>query len=267
LVIDLLPVCWPTAAHLSPETCTQKLDYNGSSIGLMPVSVELNAAMLENQGWLAQLEYNDLERVGIQTEPHALPRIGIDGAGFFVLDDGGARVFARAVSLHVGNDGRLLDDRGRSIMGFASAAQGAPESNRSLTVLRVPAEDIGSYKNYDVAVDGTVWGARATVAHKREAERKVALGRLAIAIFPNPQTLEPVERDVLATTPASGVAQYVSAEAQHVGRLRLNPPNPSHEALMSNLRALWTLSGRAEIEMALAASKDSLARIALNLVR
>jgi flagellar basal body rod protein FlgG len=238
----------------------------GSNIGSMPASVELNATMLENQRWLAQLESGNLEDTRTQATPYSLPRIGIEGAGFFVLGDAGVRVFARAISMHVEKDGRLLDDRGRSVMGFAPA-EGAQEDNRGLTALRVPARDLGSYMSYEIDLDGSVWGTPRAVGRKHEADRKVELGRIGIAIFPNPQTLEPVDRDVLVTTPSSGLPHFVPADAPHVGRLHRNPPTPSHEAFLSNLRALWTLSGRTEIEVALAASKDSLARIALNLVR
>jgi hypothetical protein len=151
-------------------------------------------------------------------------------------------------------------------MGFAPV-EGAQEDNRGITALRVPARDLGSYKSYEIGLDGSVWGSLRAEGREHKAGRKVELGRLGIAIFPNPRTLEPIDRDVLVTTPSSGLPHFVPADAPHVGRLRRNPPSPSHEALLSNLRALWTLSGRAEIEIALAASKDSLARIALNLVR
>ncbi len=231
------------------------------------MSAELNATVLENQRWLSQLESDGLEDSHAPIMADSLPRFGIDGPGFFVLDDAGARLFARAISSHVEKDGRLLDDRGRNIMGFAPDVQGAEENNRGLTALRVPMRDIGLYKRYEVAPDGSVWGTLRTTGHKHKTDRKVELGRIGIAIFPNPQTLEPIDRDLLATTRSSGVPQYVPADAPHAGRLRLNPPNPSHEAILSNLRALWILSGRAEIELALAASKDSLARTALNLVR
>ena len=233
----------------------------------IPASVELNAAIHENQRWLAQLEPGDFDDAHMQGQSDALSRVGIDGAGFFVLDDAGVRVFARALSLHVAKDGRLLDDRGRNVMGFVSPAERTLRKNLGLTALRVPARDIASCKDYEVGVDGSVWGILKTVGHKRKADGKIELGRLGIAIFPNPQTLAPIDRDVLTPTPSSGLPHYLPADAPHVGRLRRNPPNPSHEALLSNLRALWTLSGRAEIEIAIAASRDSLARIALNLVR
>jgi len=238
-----------------------------SNIDPMPATVELNAAMLENQRWLAQLELGNIEDARTQGMSNSMPRIGIEGAGYFVLDDAGERVFARAMNPHVDKDGRLLDDRGRSIMGFAPAVEGAQDDNRGLTALRVPARDLGSYKSYEVDLDGTLSGTLRMLGPKRKADQKVKLSRLGIAVFPNPQTLEPIERDVLATTRSSGLPHYVPADAPHVGRLRRNPPSPSQEDLVSNLRALWTLSGRAEIELALAASKDSLARIALNLVR
>jgi hypothetical protein len=239
----------------------------GSNSTPMPASVELNATMLENQRWLAQLESDDPEAAVDPIAHNVLPRVGIDGAGFFVLDDAGARVFARAVRLHVAKDGRFVDDRGRNAMALKRAAEGASENDGRLVALSIPAQDLGLYKSYDVDVTGTVWGTLRAASHKHRVNRKVELGQLAVAVFPNPQTLQSIDRDVLGTSPTSGLPQYVPADAPHVGRLRLNPTNPSHEALMSNLRTLWIQSGRAEIEIALAASKDSLARVALNLVR
>lgn len=237
-------------------------------IGPLPANVELNAAMLENQRWLSQLEFDDFEAAKHQSAPGAFPRIGIEGAGFFVLDDAGARVFARAMSLHVGRDGFLIDDRGRKVLGFAPAVDGATQNSGGLVALRVPERDARSYTSFEFGTEGSIWGTRKPAAHRqRISEPKVMLGHLGIAVFPNPQSLERIDRETLVTTPRSGMAHYVPADAPNVGRLRLNPASPTHEEFLSNLRALWSLSGRAEIEIALAASKDALARIALNLVR
>jgi hypothetical protein len=236
-------------------------------IGPLPANVELNAAMLENQRWLSQIELDDLEAVTQQPKPDSLPRVGIEGAGFFVLDDAGARIFARAMTPHVGRDGFLVDERGRKVLGFAPQVAGAAHNNGGLIALRVPERDARLYRSYEFGSGGSVWATLKSAEHKRGSEPKVMLGQLGIAIFPNPQSLESMDRETLVATARTGTAHYLPAGAPNVGRLRLNPATPSHEALLSNLRALWSLSGRAEVEIALAASKDALARIALDLVR
>ena len=236
-------------------------------IGPLPANVELSAVMLENQRWLSQLEFDDFEAAKKQPTPDSLPPIGIEGAGFFVLDNAGARIFARAVSAHVGRDGFLHDEQGRKVLGFGPKVAGALHNNGGLIALRVPEADAGSYKSYEFGSDGSLWATRKPAEQKRGLALKVILGRLGIAIFPSPQSLESMDPGTLVATPRAGTARYLPANAPNVGRLRLNPSSPSQETLLSNLRALWSLSGRAEIEVALAASKDALARIALNLVR
>ncbi|MDQ6767702.1 MAG: hypothetical protein M3Z41_07830 [Candidatus Eremiobacteraeota bacterium] len=59
---------------------------------------------------------------------------------------------------------------------------------------------------------------------------------------------------------------FVVSSAQ-ANRLHGASHAPSAETIRSNLRALWVLSGRADLEVAIEASRDALAKIALHLVR
>ncbi|HEV2878507.1 MAG TPA: hypothetical protein VGW96_02905 [Candidatus Eremiobacteraceae bacterium] len=240
----------------------------GVNVDAPRVSTELNAAMLENQGWLAQLERSDADDWQPDSSQGLLPRMGIDGAGYLVLEDRSARVFAREARFHVAADGRLVDERGRVALGFAATFKSTAGTARDPIPLKVPAGEARRCTTYEIDDGGNLWGVLRTA--KRQAKTtnpRVRLGQLCIAVFPNAGGLMPNDGDTSFATASPGNAQYLSADAPHVGSLHRNPQHPSREALRANLRALWILSGRAEIETALASSKDVLARIALNLVR
>jgi hypothetical protein len=229
------------------------------------VTNELGATIDRNRAWLATLEEEDSAAIQGERSPNALPPLGIDGAGFFVLEDRGQRLFSRTGAFHVADDGRLLDERGRQVMGFVPGEPGAAP-----TALRVPSADVtaGRHERYEVDDDGTVYGAHRAAARRGDApvDRRIELGKLCIAIFPAPDLLAPREGAQMATR-FSGAATYAPADAPHVGALHRQPQQRPPEALRANLRELWSLSGRAEIDIAMAAGADALARIALNLVK
>ena len=54
--------------------------------------------------------------------------LGIDGQGFFVLSDNGARFYSRAGNLKIDADGRLLNQNGLEVMGFPANGSGGLES-------------------------------------------------------------------------------------------------------------------------------------------
>jgi hypothetical protein len=92
------------------------------------------------------------------------------------------------------------------------------------------------------------------------------IGRIAVAVFASPDQLT-TDGEALAATPRAGLPQFLSMGAPHVGVLRRNPSRWNMEAMRANLRSLWASSGRAEIDVAIAAGEDALVRTALNLVR
>ncbi len=226
---------------------------------------DVSAAIAQNRAWLAALEAEDSPLGRDERLPNALPPLGIDGAGFFVLDDRGRRVFSRTGAFHVADDGQLLDDRNRQVMGFAAGSQGVAPG-----ALHVPAADLESnrYHAYEIDEDGSLYGMQRSAPshHKAMADVRVKIGTLCIAVFPAPELVASVQDELLATR-ASGTPAYVPASAAHVGAIQRRPQHSMPEALRQNLRDLWSLSGRADIEVAMAASADALARIALNLVK
>jgi hypothetical protein len=227
---------------------------------------DLSAAIAQNRAWLTALEAEDSSAVRDDRLPNALPALAIDGAGLLVvLDERGRRAFSRTGAFHVADDGRLLDDRNRQVMGFAAGSLGVAPS-----ALRVPSADIRSnrYHGYEIDEDGTLYGMQRSASSHRKAvaDVRVKIGTLCIAVFPAPDLLASDQGEQLETR-ASGPPSYVPAGAAHVGALRRRPQHSMPEALRENLRDLWSLSGRADIEVAMAAGADALARIALNLVK
>jgi hypothetical protein len=229
------------------------------------VTNELGSAIAQNRAWLAALEEEGSANAHGERIAGALPTLGIDGAGFFALEDRGRRIFSRTGAFHVADDGRLVDERGRQVMGFASGGSGAAP-----TALRVPSAElaVGRHERYEIDDNGSVYGVHREAAQRGKApiDVRVELGKLCIAIFPAPELLAQGDGAQTATR-ESGAAVYVPADDAHVGTLRRNPQAQPRDALQANLRELWSLSGRAEIEFAMASGADVLARIALNLVK
>lgn len=229
---------------------------------------ELGAAVAQNQAWLAELEERSrVSEPGNAPSSNALPPLGIDGAGFFVLHDGGTYVYARTGRFQVAADGRLLDEEGREVLGFADRTdpRAAPQS------LRAQISDIaaGRFSRYEVDERGVFRGIIRKIDPRSTAtvESSVELGRLCIATFPAPERLSPHDGGTAVATGSAGSPKFSPAGSPHVGELRRQPLQPSLETLRDNLRRLWSLSGRAEIDVAIAATNDALARIALNLVK
>lgn len=223
---------------------------------------ELDAAQAQSEAWLEALQ----SRSEDSFPADGLPSLGIEGAGFFTLNDRGSTIFTRVAHLRVAADGSLHDRVGREVLGYASgSAAGAPQP------LRVPKADIaaGRFSSYKIDERGIFSGIVRTVDSRsgRLAERQVDLGRLCIALFPAPQMLAAHGADTFAAVRSAGLPQYFPADALRVAPLRRHPLEPSAEALVAHLRRLWSLSGRAEIEAALAAGNNANTRVVLNLVK
>jgi hypothetical protein len=234
---------------------------------------ELIAAMARNQSWLNAFEQGaEIAEPYDEKQPNPLPLLGIAGPGFFVVNDRGMLRYGRVGKFHVAEDGRVLDNRDREVMGFTSADPGVAPS-----VLRVPADLMAAnrFGRYEIDEQGALLGIERDTARNNKtsrpsltpATRKVELGRLCIAIFPAPERLAFRGGSEAAATKGAGTPQYLPSGSAHVGTVYPHPLQPSLEAMRENLRALWTASAHAEIEVAIAASNDVLSHVALNLVK
>jgi len=226
-------------------------------------TAQLQMTIGENQGWLSAMGEESAGAV-LPPTPGALGRFGIDGAGFLVFDQNGQRTFAKAASMRVRNDGTIVSDSGAALLGYPIRGTSTRSPVAGLAPIRVPLGN-GAVPSCMIDQDGSVTfvPAQSSPSHPQAAKE---IGRIAIAVFASPDRLERTAEAVTAT-PLSGAPQYLAAGAAHVGTVRGNPPRWDLEAMRANLRALWVSSGQADIDVALVASADALARTALNLVR
>ncbi|MDQ6781436.1 MAG: hypothetical protein M3Z37_09840 [Candidatus Eremiobacteraeota bacterium] len=167
----------------------------------------------------------------------------LDGPGYFVLKDRAGEVYTRSVSLHAAADGSLVDDCGRALLTTSSRRGGASGS--------IPADRMLMAQASKSFVD---------------ADGFTRQGRVRLAIFQAPNALR-IDNAVWLATPAAGPPRYFSPGEQNVAAVREAAAQPDMRQLHAFLHDLWMASGRASLELAMAAAKDGFTRTALGLVK
>lgn len=153
----------------------------------------------------------------------------LDGPGYFVLEGRSGEVYARSVSLHATPDGSLVDDWGRAVLTTPTRRSDAAKT----------------------LVDPYGYTPQ---------------GRVCLAVFQAPDALR-ADDAILHATHASGPPRYVSPGEENVAVVREGPAQPDMRRLHAYLHDLWVSTGRASLEIAMAAAKDGLTRTALGLVK
>jgi len=220
---------------------------------------EMNELIAQNQSWLSALEQAS-DRVQ-DADKNAVGHFGAKN-GFFVLRSNAGFVYAKDAHFHIAADGRLLDEHNRSVLGFATNEVGVGPAP-----LRVPENEIAAhhFANYDIDERGVLFGILPKNDQFTQPDR-VELGRLCVAIFPAAQELgQRGSSDFVATAP-SGSPKLFPADAVHLS-IERQPASPEFERVRDNARKVWIRSTRAELDVALADSEDTLVRIALNVVK
>jgi hypothetical protein len=222
----------------------------------LSVESQLQAALAQTQQWLTFVD-SDQPANEFSTSS-GLGRIGVDGPGLLAFDDHGHRVFARQATLAVRQDGYIVDERGALLLGYSGGRSGDPAP------LRVP---VDGKALADVRIDGDGQIAITMRPSQSGHDRQPPIvGRVALAVPAFPQSVpgqaQRVSQEYLGVRP-----RYLPAGTVHLGSIRLNPSVISSDAVRATIRSLWSASGRGELEVALAASIDTLERVALNLVR
>ena len=214
----------------------------------------LQASLVQTQQWMNLVEMD--QRAAGSPTLTGMGRVGVDGPGFLAFDNHGRRVLARDAVLTLRSDGYIVNDRGAVLLGYPGAASGDP------TPLQVDPK-----ASADVQVDDSGRIILAVRPSRASPDRQpIIIGRIAVALPPYPD--EAVLEAQSVSQGGFGVPlRFFPAGTVHVGRIQRNPPVVAPGALRDTIRALWTASGRGEIEAAVAASSDAAERTALNLVR
>jgi len=200
--------------------------------------------------------------------PSASPlSVAIEGPGLFVLQEAGARAYTRLGKFHVDDYGRLLDDNGRSVLGF-SADQG---DEGDLRPLAVTFGDVTSrrFENYRIDENGA-WSGEVNKNDPKSRARSrefIPLGRLALAIFPAPERLALAADETLHYTRAAGAPLFIRPGTLNGGTLRPHALAAPSIDLQGDLARLWMLRRRGELAAAMAGANDQCVKTALGLVK
>ncbi len=199
--------------------------------------------------------------------PNAAPlAVAIDGPGFFVLRDGGQTLYSRLGDFRIDTEGHLVDGAGRGVLGMSAAG-----GNQPLQPICVPLPDQRSkrFVSYRIDEQGRLLGVERH-QQKRTArfrETIVPIAQLALATFPVPERLQRSGQAVFVPTQAAGKPTLSAPGDRGAGGLRLHVVAAGAVDLEGDLRKLWTLRRRGELEVALASAADDCVRTALGLVR
>lgn len=165
--------------------------------------------------------------------------VAIQGEGFVEVQlSDGSPAFARQLRLSVNAEGQLVTSAGNPLRGN----------------VRVPS-DIGAIA---VAGDGQVHG-------RDDAGRSVVLGRIDIAVFPNPSGLTPVGDGLWRASVASGDAVSAVAGEGQAGRLMQGYQEASNVKLVDEMVQLMVAQRAYEMSVKVMQAADEVAGMANSL--
>lgn len=193
-----------------------------------------------------------------------LPSIAVDGPGYLVLRTGPRETYARSGRFHFTGRGELVDEHGRGVLAYAQGAHADVQPFH----LRDGGKNIAA-RRFSINEDGELVAVTRILDPKKFAETTATtvVGKLCLAIFPAPARLTNEADGTLNATATSGKPSYVRAGELHCGRIRRGARELDVQTTRQLLHELWMLTGRANLEVALAAAADGFQRTALNLVK
>lgn len=191
--------------------------------------------------------------------------VAIDGPGLFMLADGARTLFGRLGDFRLSDGRQLIDGAGRAVMGF-TITKGL--QSKDLGPIALPKEASG-YAAYRIDERGVLCGVvRKTAAlTKRSRDVDIPLARLALALFPAPQKLQRADATTFAAGHMAGTPSVLFPGERGAGTLRSHVVAAGAVDLEGDLRKLWLLRRKGELDAALAAASDECVRTALGLVR
>jgi len=198
--------------------------------------------------------------------PSAAPlAIAIDGPGMFVLRDHDRTVYSRLGDFKLDETGRLVDELGRAVMGFESRL-GAGAAPVGVNPRDFSAQRFATYR---IDERGLLVGVEHRTEHRspKKHEVLVPIAQLAIAIFPVPERLEREGDSSFLATRAAGTPALDVAGVGGRGSIRQHVLASGSIDIEGDLRRLWMLRRKEEIDTALASASDACVRTALGLVR
>ena len=161
----------------------------------------------------------------------------IGGEGFFVLSDGGSRLYTRAGEFGVDADGYVVNARGDRLQAYPVGSNGQFNTSAP-TDLRLNPDQVTR-----VSVDQT-----GIVVANYDDGQSVQLGKVAIANFANPQGLQQVGDTVWAESFASGAATLGEAGTASFGLIQTGALETSNVDLTEQLLNMIRFSRQFETQ-------------------
>lgn len=185
------------------------------------------------------------------TTPSGSPlSVAIDGAGFFIVDDGGQRAFTRLGDFRVDAHGKLVDGARRTLLGCAAG---------NLAFAALAPIDASGYADVTIDERGWVLGTKVNT--------QVRLARIPLAVFVAPERLARADDFTLRSSPAAGTAQLAFPLQSNIGAFKLGQLDASMVDLGGDLARLWRTRREGEIAAAETSAADSCERGAMGLVK
>ncbi|CAH0417889.1 flagellar hook-basal body complex protein [Periweissella ghanensis] len=147
----------------------------------------------------------------------------LDGPGFLVMQDtSGSQMYTRAGALQVDANGYLVNNSGVKVMGAANVTvkddSTAPNLGTTLTSIKIPAT--ATVKGATVNATGTPEIGADGVITQSYGGTKIAVGRIAVANFTNPNGLAKAGGTNFTASPNSGDPVISNAAASGVAVVR-----------------------------------------------
>ena len=172
----------------------------------------------------------------------------IGGEGFFVLNNGGSRLYTRSGAFGIDAGGYVVNAEGHRLQAYPVGSNGQFNTSQP-TDLRLATGRVTG-----VSIDPT----GVVIAHYSNGQ-STQLGKVAIAKFTNPQSLQPVGHSAWGESSASGAATLGEAGTESFGLIRTGALETSNVDLTEQLLNMIKFSRQfeAQTEVLRTASENS----------
>ncbi len=179
----------------------------------------------------------------------------IGGDGYFVLSDGGSRLYARAGEFSVDADGYVVNAQGNRLQAYPVGSNGRFNTGTP-TDLRLATGRVTG-----ISVDPT-----GVVVARYSNGQSTELGKVAIANFSNPQGLQQLGNGVYAESYASGSAALGEAGTGSFGLLQTGALETSNVNLTEQLLNMIEFSRQFEMQARVISTASENAETITNIV-
>jgi flagellar hook protein FlgE len=182
--------------------------------------------------------------------------LAIEGEGFFVVDtngtDAGGMFYTRAGNFYVDNAGYLVTSDGYFIMGYDPTATPAESALEQI--------NLAGYTGITFDDTGMVWGMDST-------DTKVAIAKVALAVFTNNGGLEKMGSNLYSETGSSGAPTFTASQQGGAGKINTGGLEMSNVDLASEFTDMIITQRGFQANSRIITTADSLLEELVNLKR